>query len=91
MASDEHRRNGGDASGRQRVPGVDADQPSEIPAGGWWQVVKRAWAEAKAEGGFAHHVAPAVTGCRGRCRIGGGNVECVRWRRLSHHGSESCL
>jgi membrane protein len=34
---------------RPDVPGVDADQPAEIPAAGWWQVTKRAWAEAKAD------------------------------------------
>lgn len=31
------------------LPGGDADRPSEIPAAGWKQVVKRAWAEAKAD------------------------------------------
>ncbi|MFI5707102.1 YihY/virulence factor BrkB family protein [Kribbella sp. NPDC051620] len=37
-------------SSRQRaVPGMDADRPAEIPATGWWQVVRRAWAEAKAD------------------------------------------
>jgi membrane protein len=49
MANDELQRNGGDAVGTATVPGADADRPSEIPAGGWWQVVKRAWAEAKAD------------------------------------------
>jgi membrane protein len=34
---------------RPAVPGADADKPAEIPAAGWWQVVKRAWAEAKAD------------------------------------------
>lgn len=32
---------------RPDVPGVNADQPAEIPAAGWWQVTKRAWAETK--------------------------------------------
>lgn len=31
------------------VPGADADSPREIPPRGWFQVVKRAWAEAKAD------------------------------------------
>lgn len=34
---------------RPEVPGVDADQPAEIPAAGRWQIMKRAWAEAKAD------------------------------------------
>ncbi|MDX6260230.1 MAG: rane protein [Kribbellaceae bacterium] len=34
---------------RHDVPGVEADKPSEIPAKGWWQVIRRAWAEAKAD------------------------------------------
>ncbi|MEU4292615.1 hypothetical protein AB0E63_30705 [Kribbella sp. NPDC026596] len=34
---------------RPDVPGVDADKPTEIPAAGWWQVIRRAWAEAKAD------------------------------------------
>jgi membrane protein len=49
MANDEFHRNGEDAVGTATVPGADADRPSEIPAGGWWQVVKRAWGEAKAD------------------------------------------
>jgi membrane protein len=28
---------------------VDADKPTQIPAAGWWQVIRRAWAEAKAD------------------------------------------
>lgn len=31
------------------VPGEDAERPSQIPARGWKQVVKRGWAEAKAD------------------------------------------
>lgn len=31
------------------VPGAEADRPTQIPAAGWWQVTKRAWAEAKAD------------------------------------------
>jgi hypothetical protein len=34
---------------RADVPGVEADKPTEIPAAGWWQVIRRAWAEAKAD------------------------------------------
>jgi membrane protein len=34
---------------RSGVPGVDAEKPTEIPARGWWQVIRRAWAEAKAD------------------------------------------
>jgi len=29
------------------IPGVDADKPTEIPARGWKEIVKRAWAESK--------------------------------------------
>lgn len=38
-------------SGQRRpaVPGVDADTPTEIPASGWWQVIRRAWSEAKTD------------------------------------------
>ncbi|WP_371407642.1 YihY/virulence factor BrkB family protein [Kribbella sp. NBC_00662] len=34
---------------RPDLPGVDAEKPTEIPASGWWQVIRRAWAEAKAD------------------------------------------
>ncbi|ONI75804.1 ribonuclease BN [Kribbella sp. ALI-6-A] len=34
-------------SAERGVPGAEADKPSEIPARGWWQVVRRAWKEAK--------------------------------------------
>jgi membrane protein len=34
---------------RPDVPGLDADKPTQIPAAGWWQVLKRSWAEAKAD------------------------------------------
>jgi membrane protein len=36
-------------SAERGVPGAEADKPSEIPARGWWQVVRRAWKEAKAD------------------------------------------
>lgn len=41
----------GDASAQRssQRPGQDAASPREIPAAGWKQVVKRAWAEAKAD------------------------------------------
>ena len=39
------RRGQGNESGK--VPGQDADKPTEIPAKGWLQIVKRGWAEAK--------------------------------------------
>ena len=29
------------------VPGSGADKPTEVPAKGWWQILKRSWAEAK--------------------------------------------
>ncbi len=32
-----------------RLPGVDADSPTEIPGRGWVQILKRAWAENKAD------------------------------------------
>ena len=31
----------------EEVPGVDADRPSEIPAAGWKQILRRAWHETK--------------------------------------------
>jgi membrane protein len=31
------------------TPGADATSPRDIPARGWWQIVKRSWAEAKAD------------------------------------------
>lgn len=31
----------------ERFPGADADTPTQIPARGWLQIVKRAWAESK--------------------------------------------
>jgi membrane protein len=31
------------------VPGAEAETPGQIPAAGWWQVIKRAWKEAKAD------------------------------------------
>jgi membrane protein len=34
---------------KTEVPGGDASSPAQIPARGWWQVTKRAWAEAKAD------------------------------------------
>ncbi|WBQ08293.1 YihY/virulence factor BrkB family protein [Kribbella sp. CA-293567] len=34
---------------RQDVPGAEAGKPTEIPAKGWWQVTRRAWAEAKSD------------------------------------------
>ncbi len=32
-----------------QVPGSDADKPTEIPAKGWLQIVKRGWKEAGAD------------------------------------------
>ncbi|MCO7222014.1 YihY/virulence factor BrkB family protein [Klenkia sp. PcliD-1-E] len=38
------------AEGREgRLPGVDAESPTEIPKRGWQQILKRAWAENKAD------------------------------------------
>jgi len=37
------------AGDARRVPGGDAGTPREIPAVGWRQILKRAWAEAKAD------------------------------------------
>ena len=34
---------------RERFPGDQADDPREIPRAGWFQIVKRAWAEAKSD------------------------------------------
>ncbi|MET0694084.1 MAG: YihY/virulence factor BrkB family protein [Propionibacteriaceae bacterium] len=33
----------------QQTPGADADKPTQIPAKGWVQVLKRGWAEAKTD------------------------------------------
>lgn len=30
-----------------KVPGEQAERPGEIPKAGWWQILKRAWAESK--------------------------------------------
>ena len=38
---------GGVTSSQETVPGLQADRPSEIPKRGWFQIVKRAWKEAK--------------------------------------------
>src|SRR3954447_18175374 len=37
------------APGPQELPGIHAQKPSQIPWGGWKQIVKRAWAENKAD------------------------------------------
>ena len=34
---------------KKEVPGAEADKPTEIPKRGWIQIVKRGWAEAKAD------------------------------------------
>lgn len=36
-------------SRRGNVPGADADRPRDIPRKGWFQVLRRAWREAKAD------------------------------------------
>ncbi|RFU22512.1 YihY/virulence factor BrkB family protein [Geodermatophilus marinus] len=38
-----------DAPGNEQQPGIDAGTPTEIPWRGWKQVLKRAWAEHKAD------------------------------------------
>src|SRR4051812_18079773 len=38
-----------DAPSEQTLPGVGAEKPTEIPWRGWKQIVKRAWAENKAD------------------------------------------
>jgi membrane protein len=38
-----------DASRRTAVPGAEADRPRDIPRKGWFQVLRRAWREAKAD------------------------------------------
>jgi membrane protein len=38
-----------DARGRDGLPGIRADRPTAIPWAGWKQVLKRAWAENKAD------------------------------------------
>jgi membrane protein len=32
-----------------RLPGSEAERPQQIPARGWWQVIRRAWKEAKSD------------------------------------------
>ena len=39
----------GGRGGTSGVPGEDAEKPSQIPARGWLQIVKRGWAEAKTD------------------------------------------
>lgn len=31
------------------IPGIDAERPKQIPAHGWWQVVRRSWTESKTD------------------------------------------
>jgi membrane protein len=31
----------------REVPGAEASKPTEVPARGWWQILRRAWAESK--------------------------------------------
>ena len=38
-----------DAPSPQELPGIHAEKPTEIPWAGWKQIVKRAWAENKAD------------------------------------------
>src|SRR5690242_5364174 len=38
-----------DAPSEQTLPGVHAEKPTQIPLEGWKQIVKRAWAENKAD------------------------------------------
>jgi membrane protein len=38
-----------DRQAAKNVPGGVADRPREIPPRGWWQVLRRAWKEAKAD------------------------------------------
>jgi membrane protein len=35
--------------GIAEVPGAEAERPRQIPKRGWWQILRRAWAEAKAD------------------------------------------
>src|SRR4051794_33607526 len=37
------------APSEQELPGIHAEKPTEIPLRGWKQIVKRAWAENKAD------------------------------------------
>lgn len=39
----------GTTSLERRFPGAHADVPAEIPRRGWWQVLRRAWAESSAD------------------------------------------
>src|SRR5512144_300365 len=42
-------RRGSSSRLEREYPGATADQPKEIPAKGWFQVTKRAWAESKVD------------------------------------------
>lgn len=37
------------APSKQELPGIHAEKPTQIPARGWWQIVKRSWAEHNAD------------------------------------------
>ena len=65
------RRGGGDGSSSgdgsgEGVPGEQAEKPTDIPAQGWKQIVKRAWAEGKDDhvsllaGGVAYYAFLAI-------------------------------
>ena len=44
---EERSSGGGEDDGAESVPGEGAEKPTEIPAAGWKQILKRAWAEGK--------------------------------------------
>ena len=46
---DHDRSDDTSTSAAHGVPGGDADKPTEIPAKGWLEIVKRGWAEAKVD------------------------------------------
>ena len=37
------------APSNEELPGIHAEKPTQIPARGWWQIVKRSWAEHNAD------------------------------------------
>lgn len=46
---DDHPRSSADLPSERDLPGVTAESPAKIPATGWKQILKRSWAENKAD------------------------------------------
>ncbi len=48
-ATSRHRDTGAEPAGTDRLPGAEAQEPTEIPARGWWQVTRRALKESSTD------------------------------------------